>query len=117
MSFFILEMVFFVSMGFLVYLVSRKLPLLEGFWQHHIQEREASPKKNKVASRVLDGADRYTNALFARSLRRAKLMLMKMDNWVGGRLENIREKNSADEQERPHVLRNTEEQQETSDKE
>lgn len=109
MAFFILEIVFFLSVGAIVYLIARKLPVLEGLWEYSEHEKKNSASGNSVVSRMLDGADKKVNTIFARSLRRMKLLLMKMDNWVGGRLESIRDKNSGDETERPHVLRDSEE--------
>jgi len=92
-----------------VYLIARKLPVIEGLWEYMEDKKSNGTKENSKVARILDGADKRVNVLFARSLRKMKLALMKMDNWVGQRLEGIKDKTSTEEMERPHVLRGEEE--------
>lgn len=90
MSYFILEMVFLVSVSVMVYIVARKLPIISDI----IEQAPVSKKEHQpiIRHEWIEAMDKQTSALTEKWLRRIKLVVMRFDNAVSKRLDRVREK-------------------------
>lgn len=72
-------------------MIIRKLPLIDGF---DIEEARQIKKSGHriVKSDVVDAIDQRLVAILAKILRRSKLILMRLDNFVGRHLESIKQR-------------------------
>jgi hypothetical protein len=92
MGSFILEMVFFVSLGVVVLMVARKLPLVEGFGERSQRTRRLVLVKHEWIEII----DRKLVVVLEKWLRRAKVILMKLDTFVSRHLEKAKEKQNGE---------------------
>ncbi|MBI4119392.1 MAG: hypothetical protein HY456_00920 [Parcubacteria group bacterium] len=81
---FILQTVIFLSFGVIVYLVARALPRVSGEDTH--QPPKPSLLDSILMPVTLERADAFLNAILEKILRRLKILVMKADNFVTGRL-------------------------------
>jgi len=91
MSLFILEIVFFISLGLIVFLFVRKLPYVSDISQ---KELSAVQRKGLFNSEWIDKIDNKFIDLLSKWLRKMKLIVMRLDNYVARHLESIKHKGS-----------------------
>ncbi len=92
MSFFILEIVFFISLGAIVFLFVRKLPYVSDVPQ---KELNAGRFKDGILnSQWVDKLDSKFIDLLSKWLRKMKLAVMRLDNYVARHIENIKHRTS-----------------------
>jgi hypothetical protein len=91
MSLFILEIVFFASLGVIVFLFIRKLPYVSDI-PH--KELSAAMKKSLLRSEWVDKIDNKFVDLLSKWLRKAKLVVMRLDNYVARHLESMKHRGS-----------------------
>ncbi|HPW34237.1 MAG TPA: hypothetical protein PK367_00555 [Candidatus Paceibacterota bacterium] len=89
MSFFVLEIVFFVSLAIVVYLFMRKLPCVSDVTES--QEPKAA-KRRLIKAQWIDVLDKKFVDILSKWLRKTKLFIMKIDNYVTKHLETIKRK-------------------------
>ena len=93
MSFFILEIVFFISIGVIVYLFVSKLPYVSD-----VIRPETNPtgiRKGIFHSEWVSIVDKKFIDLLSKWLRKMKLVVMRLDNYVTKHIENIKHKQGA----------------------
>jgi hypothetical protein len=96
---YILEVIFFISAGIVLYLFISKLPVLEGMGE------ETKGKRSFLRENMARLADEKLVAGSLKLLRRLRLLILKLDNFVVRRLEKVKAK--AEEQqkeEKDHIL-------------
>ncbi len=82
---FILEILIFLGLGGVVYALARALPRInDQDFQHH--------KNNRISWLVpyLEKADELLQIYLERFLRRLKVLVMRLDNWVSQRLVSFK---------------------------
>jgi hypothetical protein len=90
--YFILEQVFLISVGIIVYLVVRTLPAVDGF---DIQREKRADKQRSWAKKWqgwIDTLDQRFVHLLEKVLRRAKVWMLKLDNYVSGHITSMSHK-------------------------
>lgn len=89
---FILETIIFLSLGIIILCLARTLPRIED------ESSAMSFKKDKMSRLVkrlpLDKMDETLNLVFHKILRRIKVLIMKADNAVTGKLKSFRSGNN-----------------------
>ena len=85
----ILQLGFFLSLGGIIYVISRALP--------RISEVETQPQKpfflKKWFSQLpLEKFDAYFSEFFEKFLRRARVIMLKADNWVNIKIARMKER-------------------------
>lgn len=86
MSYFLLELVFFASLGVVVYLFVRKLPAVGD-----VPEGDGSKVFLKIKQwGAFEKFDRKFSVVAAKMLRRAKLLLSQLDNVASRYLERVK---------------------------
>ncbi|MBI4094716.1 MAG: hypothetical protein HY435_00795 [Candidatus Liptonbacteria bacterium] len=82
---FIVAALFLLSWGTIVYLLVRSLP--------KVQEEEAGPKQRFIdrlaKSEIPEKVDMAVNAFLSKSLRRTKVALLKVDNFLTQRIKKL----------------------------
>ncbi|OGM91288.1 hypothetical protein A2755_02735 [Candidatus Wolfebacteria bacterium RIFCSPHIGHO2_01_FULL_48_22] len=107
---YILEVVFFLSAGAVLYLLISKLPLVEGM----VGDEEFSRKKPLLQEKMTMLADEKFIAGSLKVLRRVRLMILKVDNLIARRLDTMKAKVEEQQksEEKEHILKEaTEEEQ------
>jgi general stress protein CsbA len=94
MSSFILEIVFFISIGVLVFLFVNKLPYVSDVVR--VEATGGSPRKGIFHSEWIEKLDRKFIDLLSKWLRKAKLVVMRLDNYVTKHIESIKHKQGND---------------------
>ena len=92
MSFFILEIVFFISLGVIVFLFIRKLPYVSDIPQKELTAEKF--RKGLFGSQWVDKLDNKFVDLLSKWLRKMKLAVMRLDNYVARHIEKIRHRGS-----------------------
>ncbi|TSC60367.1 MAG: hypothetical protein LiPW15_245 [Parcubacteria group bacterium LiPW_15] len=85
---FIITNIFLISLAAILFMVARVLPRIET----PAEEIKQSPLEKWVTSGVPEKVDAVLNAFFAKFLRRAKVVIMRVDNSVTNRLQNFAKK-------------------------
>jgi hypothetical protein len=92
MYYFILEQLLLIGIGVMVYVIVRALPLVDEF--ELAQEKEA--KKGKLLPRIkqewMDILDERSAQYAEKALRRMKVWVLKLDNYVSRHLSNMTSK-------------------------
>ncbi len=92
MSFFILEIFFFLSLGAIVFLFVKKLPYVSDIPQ---KELNAGKLRNSILnSQWVDKLDSRFVDFLSKWLRKMKLAVMRLDNYVSRHIENIKHRTS-----------------------
>lgn len=89
MSLFILELVFFISFGAIVFLFVRKLPYISD-----VSSEAPSVRKTFLKAEWIDKVDRKLIDLLSKWLRKMKLMVMRLDNYVSRHIERIKNRHA-----------------------
>jgi|GEM_PF-6877503 len=90
--YFILEQVFLISIGIVVYLVVRTLPAVDGFDVQREKRAEKQRSWAKKWQRWIDTLDQRFVHLLEKILRRAKVWVLKLDNYVSGHITSMTSK-------------------------
>lgn len=90
----ILQLGIFLSLGGIIYIISRTLP--------RISEIETQPQKplflKKWLSQLpLEKFDSFFSELFEKFLRRARVVVLKADNWVNIKIARMKERGGVKE--------------------
>ncbi|MFA6135885.1 MAG: hypothetical protein WC705_00780 [Candidatus Paceibacterota bacterium] len=93
MFYFVVEIIFFICLGLMVYMLAKKLPVVDNSFFTNGSENKSKLTIFIGGSKWMGAVDKKFNSILARILRRSKLILMKMDNFVGKHIENIKDKN------------------------
>jgi len=97
-QYFILEQLFFVSIGIMVYMVVRKLPQVRGFEDRPTDERGLAKKFFlKTGNNWANKLDQKLINVVEKVLRKMKVLLMRMDNYVSHHLKKVVSKEGIDE--------------------
>ncbi|MBI3638647.1 hypothetical protein HY227_02800 [Candidatus Wolfebacteria bacterium] len=92
---FILQIALMFSLGLMIYLVARAVPRIG-------DDIQVSPSVNKldrlIASLPLEKIDSVFGSFLEKTLRRLRLVLMRLDNNVGNYLNKIKKFNNANGQ-------------------
>jgi len=88
MSLFILELVFFVSFGIIVFLFVRKLPQVGDL------PKNSGNLKKSFEFGWIDRVDHKVAELLSKWLRKIKLVVMRLDNYVTGHIERMKQRHS-----------------------
>lgn len=110
---YILEVIFFISAGVVLYLLIVHMPVLEGMGQ------EVSTKKKSILQeKIAQLADKKFATGAVKFLRRLRLIILKLDNSVAKRLEKMKEKVEEQSQDsKSHILKEVTEGREENDRE
>ncbi|BCX16228.1 MAG: hypothetical protein KatS3mg098_457 [Candidatus Parcubacteria bacterium] len=90
MFYFIAQLVFFLSLGVMIFLLSQKLPLIE----ESASSLSSSEKKGKKPFYFhwIEVLDKEFLSFLSLFLRKLRLWVMKIDNWVSRSLEKVSQK-------------------------
>lgn len=94
MFYFISELVFFLSLGTMIYILAGKLPVINDSFDGG--GNSSIPRRSKIISKFswLGVLDKKFTDFLEKFLRKSKLILMKLDNFVAHHLENVRGRNA-----------------------
>jgi len=90
---FFIEMSMLVSLGLIVYLFARAVPRIA----HDVPEN-AQPLggfDRFIGKLPLEKIDRFLHSFFEKALRKSKIVLMKIDNYINSHLKSLKEKREA----------------------
>ena len=90
MFYFILEFVFLACLWIVVFLFLKKLPLVDGFEGIVIDRSKRIFPRSEFIRKI----DQAVLSFLEKTLRKLKLSLMKLDNFVSSHLSSIRKKTS-----------------------
>lgn len=92
---YILEIFFFISAGIVLYLLMSKLPVVEG-----MDEQERRRRNSVLHEKIARIADEKFLLGMMKFLRRARLVILKIDNAVVQNLEKMKKKAEEQNQEK-----------------
>lgn len=82
-----------VSLGIIVYLFARALPRVAS---NHPEDLQPLGGFDRFISRLpLEKIDRGLHSFFEKALRKMRIVLMKVDNYINSHLKNIKDKQMA----------------------
>jgi len=115
MFYFISELILFISLGVMIFVLARKLPVIQ---ENSLETTPSSSKEKKsfFHFRWVEILDKKFAFFLAVVLRRFKLMVMKLDNFISRHLERIKEKGNGQENQE-HVIKEIHSSSENSDQE
>jgi len=98
---FLLQTSFFVSLGVVIYLLARAVPRI-----HESGEIVHAPGRfDRLLSKLpLQKIDERINVFLEKFLRRAKVVLMKLDNFINHHLGRLRKSNGNDAEKKPDLF-------------
>lgn len=107
----ILQLVFMASVSVIIIMIIRKLPLIDGFeFSESTQTRKNGHRI--IRSEVVDAIDQRLAAILAKILRRSKLILMRLDNFVAKHLEAVKQRSGSHNKNGVNVIEAVHEQRE-----
>ncbi|MDO8602101.1 MAG: hypothetical protein Q7R62_03180 [bacterium] len=90
---FIVEMSMLVSLGLIVYLFARAVPRIAHDHPEDVQPLSGFDRfVNKLP---LEKLDKFLHSFFEKTLRKIRIVLMKIDNYLNSHLKNLKEKQEA----------------------
>lgn len=90
---FVVEMSMLVSLGLIVYLFARAVPRIAQNRPEDIQPLSGFDRfVNKLP---LEKIDRGLHSFFEKTLRKMRIVLMKIDNYINSHLKSLKEKQEA----------------------
>ncbi len=110
MSLFILEFVFFIAFGAIVFLFVRKLPYVSD-----ISSEEPSTRKTFFKAEWIDEVDRKLIVLLSKWLRKMKLLVMRLDNYVSRHIERIKNRHASNSDQQ-NILKEIEQEEKKDEK-
>jgi len=84
----ILQIAIFASLGAIIYITARALPRIED--SADVSQNQLPLIDSVFSSGFLDKADNLAKAILEKILRRMKIAVMKLDNFVSERLGKIK---------------------------
>ena len=86
---FILQIVVFSSLGLMIYMIARAIP--------RVPEEVAMPRRSNWVDRLtskipMSAIDNRLNSFFAKLLRKFRVVIMKIDNFINDRLGKLNRK-------------------------
>lgn len=84
---FIFQLIIFVSLGVIIYLFARALPRVEN---ENVSSRQLPLLDSFLSARILDRADNIAKTILEKILRRIKIIVMKVDNFVSEHLGKLK---------------------------
>lgn len=105
---YILELIFFISVGLVTYLLLMGLPAIEGMGD----EKKTRTKTSALQERFTRVADERFAVGTIKILRRIRVLVLKIDNTVVRNLDKVKEKagEQNNKEERAHILKEMDEQ-------
>ncbi len=103
MSYFILEQIFLVSIGVMIYMIVRTLPRVNGFDLAQEKEKKKGPTL-QFKQEWVDVLDKHFIASLEKTLRRMKVWVMKLDNYVSRNLERVSPKRNGEKENQPNIF-------------
>ena len=116
MSYFILEQIFLVSIGVMIYMIVRTLPRVNGFELAQEKEKKTRPATH-FKQEWVDALDKHFIASLEKTLRRMKVWVMKLDNYVSRNLERVSPKRNGDQDNQPSIFEDKDQNSEEHSKE
>jgi predicted NBD/HSP70 family sugar kinase len=104
MFLYITEIIFFLSVATIAYLIIRKLPHVEHIRAQEVVEEEARSLAHKSAD-VVKKLDQQSLFYIGRMLRKVRVWVLRLDNRLAKNLEAVKKK-SEEQEETQHVLKN-----------
>ncbi|OGY64982.1 MAG: hypothetical protein A3A04_01260 [Candidatus Harrisonbacteria bacterium RIFCSPLOWO2_01_FULL_40_28] len=98
---FILQIIFMLSIGIVIYLMALGLPRVGNEKEPKIIKTLADLTK----SIPLDRIDAALNKVLEKALRRFRLIILRVDNWVNSFLGKVRKSNTTDEDDQSTLFR------------
>jgi hypothetical protein len=99
---FILQTIFMVSLGAIIYLVARALPRIDDV---AVKTRPRQNYFDLMMKRVpIEKADAFVNMLLEKTLRKSKIFVMKLDNFLNTHLKSLRPGETSRSGERPNIF-------------
>ena len=89
MYYFLLEQIVLISLGIMVYLIVRTLPRVNGFELAQHQEAARKRLTVRIKQEWVDMLDAKMVRFLEKTLRRAKVWLLRVDNYVSRHLDSI----------------------------
>lgn len=90
---FVIEMSMLVSLGLIVYLFARAVPRIAHERPENIQPLGGFDRfMNRLP---LEKIDQGLHSFFEKTLRKSRIVLMKIDNYINSHLKNLKEKQDA----------------------
>ncbi|MDP1719065.1 MAG: hypothetical protein Q8L24_01430 [bacterium] len=85
----ILQIIIFSSLGLVIYMIARAIP--------RVPEETATPRRSNWVDRLMSKIpmtkiDENINSFFSKLLRKAKVVVMKADNFINDRLGKLTKK-------------------------
>ena len=90
---YVLTIILMASLGTVLYLVARSLPRVNG---ERGEEDKRGLVERWVASEIPEKADEILNSFLFKLFKRLKLVLLKIDNILGKRIEKVRPGNGGE---------------------
>lgn len=99
---FILQTIVMVSLGVIVYVVARALPRIDE------AATKAPPRQNYfdlMMKRLrIEKADAFVNMLLEKLLRKSRVFIMKLDNFLNTHLKSLKPRDTSRNGERPNIF-------------
>ena len=99
---FILQTIFLLSFGTLIYLVARAVPRVTETAEPEVRREDYFERLIKKLP--IEKADAVTSMLLEKLLRKVKVTILKLDNFLTKHLKNLKPDNTSDSFERPNIF-------------
>lgn len=97
---FFLEIVFMLSLGLMVYLLAIALPRVQNNSKNRVSE-----VISRLIKRVpLERIDSVLNTIFEKILRKFRVIILKIDNWVSSSLGRVKASNKSETKDQPTLF-------------
>lgn len=118
MTYFILEIIFFLSLGVMIFMAISKLPTIDFSFVDDQENQELKRKKILFSSKFIGSIDQKGIDLWEKFLRKTKLFIIKLDSLVSKKIESAKRIQSMVKKEEDHIFRKLDqEKSETEEKE
>lgn len=105
MTYFILEIIFFLSLGVMIFMAISKLPTIDFSFVDDQDAQESKRKKNLFLSKLISSIDQKAIDLWEKFLRKTKLFVIKLDSLVSKKIESAKRIQSMVKKEEDHIFR------------
>jgi len=118
MTYFILEIIFFLSLGVMIFMAISKLPTIDFSFVDDQESQESKRKKLFFSAKFIGLIDQKGIDLWEKFLRKTKLFVIKLDNFVSKKIESAKRIQSMVKKEDDHIFRKLDQEKlETEEKE
>ncbi len=104
---FILQTIFLLSFGALIYLAARVLPRIPETAKPEPQREDYFEKLMRKLP--MERADEVTSMLLEKFLRKSKVIILKLDNFLTKHLKNLKPDSASESFDRPNIFEKKEE--------